>query len=178
VSLEELRYPLGRFAAPAAVSAAELGAWIDDVERLPAALRSAVAPLSPQQLETPYRPGGWCVRQVVHHLADSHLNSFIRFKWALTEERPTIKTYREERWAELPDARDTPVATSLRLLEALHERWVVLLRALGPADLRRSFVHPDSGETRLDVNVGIYAWHGRHHLAHVTRLAQREGWRA
>jgi hypothetical protein len=174
---EELRYPIGRFHPPAHVSGEQVRAWIDDIERLPAALRAAVERLTPGQLDTPYRPGGWTVRQVVHHVVDSHLNSFIRFKWALTESRPTIKAYFEDRWAELPDYSDTPIETSLRLLEALHERWVFLLRGLDADDLQREFVHPDSGPVRLDMNVGIYAWHGRHHLAHITGLVEREGWR-
>ncbi len=175
---EDLRYPIGRFTAPPDVTPAHVASWIDDIARLPADLRRVVAPLTPAQLDTPYRPGGWRVRQVVHHLVDSHVNSFIRFKWALTEDRPTIKPYFEDRWAELADTRETPVETSLTLLDALHERWVNLLRALGPAELHREFVHPESGVVRLDVNIGIYAWHGRHHLAHITRLARREGWTA
>ena len=145
------------------------------VEQLPARLRAVVEPLTDAQLDTPYRPDGWTVRQVVHHLADSHLNSLVRFKWALTEERPTIKAYYEERWAELADYA-APLELALAWLDTLHARWVVLLRALTPDQLAREFVHPDSGPTRLDVNVGIYAWHGRHHLAHVTSLIEREGW--
>jgi hypothetical protein len=176
VVTDELRYPIGPFVRPAVVSAPQLQAWIEDLERLPSALRALVERLSPEQLEIPYRPGGWRVRQVVHHLADSHMNSFIRFKWALTEPRPTIKPYLEARWAELPDSAHAPVGSSLDLLEALHRRWVDLLVRLGPTDLEREFVHPDSGPVRLDVNVGIYAWHGRHHLAHLSRLAEREGW--
>ncbi len=176
MELEDLQYPIGRFVAPALVSTAQASAWIDEIDRLPAALRSVVQALTPEQLEKPYRPGGWRVRQVVHHLADSHMNSLIRFKLALTEDHPTIKPYSEARWAELPDYVDVPVATSLQLLAALHERWVCLLRRLGAADLKREFVHPESGVVRLDVNLGIYAWHGRHHLAHITRLADREGW--
>ncbi len=174
----DLRYPLGRFVAPAVVTAAQVEAWIDEIERFPAALAGVVGPLTPQQLETPYRPGGWRVRQVVHHLADSHLNSLIRFKWALTEDQPTIKAYREERWAELPDYAAVPVAESLRFIELLHARWVCLLRGLGSEELAREFVHPDSGPVRLDLNIGIYAWHGRHHLAHITQLADRAGWNA
>ena len=176
MSLEGLRFPIGRFEAPAVVSADEVESWISDIERLPEELRSVVEPLSADQLETPYRPGGWSVRQVVHHLADSHLSSFMRFKWALTEDRPTIKPYFEERWAELPDSLGVPIETSLELLGPLHERWVYLLRSLGPEDLEREFVHPESGVIRLEVNIGIYAWHGRHHLAHITSLAKREGW--
>ena len=176
MELEKLRYPIGKFEAPAVVSADAVRAWIDEIERLPGALRSVIESLTPEQLEVPYRPGGWCGRQVVHHVADSHMNSFVRFKWALTEDRPTIKAYHEDRWAELPDYTDVPVSTSLRFLEALHERWVTLLRGLSADDRQREFVHPDSGPVRLDVNIGIYAWHGRHHLAHVTQLVEREGW--
>lgn len=174
----DLRYPIGRFMAPKPVSAAQVAAWVDDIAALPALLATAVRPLTPAQLETPYRPGGWCVRQVVHHIADSNLNSLVRFKLALTEDRPVIKTYREERWAELRDYVEIPVESSLQFIEALHKRWVVLLRGLGAEDLKREFLHPDSGVVRLDVNIGIYAWHGRHHLAHITHLAEREGWGA
>jgi hypothetical protein len=176
MATEDLRYPIGQFQAPAPVTATQVAAWIDEIERLPAQLRATVARLTPAQLATPYRPGGWRVSQVVHHLADSHLNSLIRFKFALTEDRPTIKPYFEERWAELADSTDYPVPASLQFIAALHARWVHLLRRLGPAELKREFVHPDSGVIRLEVNIGIYAWHGRHHLAHITRLAEREGW--
>jgi hypothetical protein len=176
LNLEDLRYPIGKFAAPQVVTPALVAEWIEEIERHPAALRALVEPLSDEQLGTPYRPGGWAVRQVVHHLADSHLNSFIRFKWALTESRPTIKAYFEDRWAELPDYSMVPVATSLMLLDALHQRWVGLLRSLDAVDLKREFVHPLSGPVRLDVNIGIYAWHGLHHFAHIRRLAEREGW--
>ena len=172
----DLRFPVGRFEAPVSVTPAQVAAWIDEIAALPAGLDAAVRPLTPAQLETPYRPAGWCVRQVVHHIADSHLNSLLRFKLALTEDRPVIKPYREELWAELKDYTGVPVEASLRFIGLLHERWVTLLRGLDPVDLRREFVHPDSGIVRLDVNVGIYAWHGRHHLAHITRLAEREGW--
>jgi len=173
---ERLRYPLGRFDAPAEVTPEQVTAWIDEIEAFPAALRAAVAPLSDEQLDTRYRPGGWTVRQVVHHVADSHMNSVIRFKWGLTEDRPTIKAYFEERWADLADVTEVPVAGAMDLCDALHRRWVGLLRALTPEQLAREFVHPDSGPVRLDINVGIYAWHGRHHLAHITELAKREGW--
>ena len=175
-SLEELRYPIGRFRAPPEVTAPTVDGWIAEIERLPGELRRAVEPLSPEQLETRYRPGGWTIRQVVHHVVDSHLNSYVRFKWALTEDRPRIKTYYEERWAELPDYGAAPVGLSLELLDVLHRRWVVLLRALGPAELAREFLHPDTGVVRLDVNIGIYAWHGRHHLAHVEGVVRRMGW--
>jgi hypothetical protein len=173
---EDLRYPIGPFEAPDPITPEQVTAWIDEIEHLPTALRSVVEPMSGAQLDTRYRRGGWTVRQVVHHVVDSHVNSYVRFKWALTEDRPTIKTYFEERWAELPDMVSFPVAGSLTLLEALHARWVDLLRGLSAADLQREFLHPDTGPVRLDRNVGLYAWHGRHHLAHITRLAEREGW--
>ncbi len=172
----DLRFPIGRFEPPAEISAQLVASWIAEIESLPERLRTLVGGLDDEQLDTPYRPGGWSVRQVVHHLVDSHLNSYVRFKWALTEERPVIKAYWEDRWAELADYRDTPLEVSLDLLESLHARWCVLLRALGPADLEREFVHPDSGPMTLGANIGAYAWHGRHHLAHIERLGDREGW--
>ncbi len=174
--MTDLRYPIGHFEPPKEITGEQVATWIDEIESLPGRLRDAVAPLTAEQLDTRYRSGGWTVRQVVHHLADSHLNSVIRFKWALTEERPRIKTYREELWAELPDTRDAPVEVSLDLLDALHARWCVLLRSLGDEELEREFVHPDSGPVKLATNIGIYAWHGRHHLAHIERLKIREGW--
>ena len=175
-TLESLRYPIGRFVPPAAPGADEVNAWIDDIRTLPARLRALVEPFTDAQLDTPYRPDGWTARQVVHHVADSHVNSFVRFKWALTEDAPVIKAYFEERWALLPDTLHAPVSLSLDLLDALHARWCVLLEGLGPEQLERTFLHPDSGPVRLDANIGIYAWHGRHHLAHVEELARREGW--
>jgi hypothetical protein len=175
-TLDDLRFPIGRFTEPQDASTEQVDLWIDELERFPAAFRAVVEPLTDEQLDTPYRPGGWTVRQVVHHVADSHLNSFVRFKWALTERRPEIKTYFEDRWAELPDYEEVPVRTSLDFVDALHRRWVGLLRGLAPADLAREFLHPESGAVRLDANIGIYAWHGRHHLAHITGLVEREGW--
>ncbi len=172
----DLRYPIGPFEAPHEVTAERVAAWIAEIERLPGDLRDRVADLTDDQLDTPYRPGGWTVRQVIHHLADSHLNSYIRFKWALTEDRPTIKAYWEDRWAELADYRETPIAVSLDLLASLHLRWCALLRSLTQDDLRREFVHPDSGPVSLGTSVANYAWHGRHHLAHIEALADREGW--
>ncbi len=166
-----LRHPIGPFEAPAEITPEHIAGWIDAIEALPAQLRATVEPLAEAQLDTPYRPGGWTVRQVVHHVADSHLNSLMRFKWALTEERPTIKDYREQRWAELADAQ-LPVGPSLDLLAALHTRWVALLRSLDGDDWQREFVHPESGPVALGVNVGIYAWHGRHHRAHVELVAR------
>jgi hypothetical protein len=175
--LEALQYPIGRFVPPSAAEPARVRAWIAQIAALPRDLRAAVEPLDARQLDTPYRPGGWSGRQVVQHLADSHMNSVIRFKWALTEERPLIKAYFEERWAELPDVRAVPVSVALDLLDSLHARWVGLLSALGTAELAREFVHPQSGPISLGANVGVYAWHGRHHLAHIEGLARRAGWR-
>ena len=172
----DLRYPIGEFSPPDTVPQDRVNYWIDDIAALPADLRRTVSALSDDQLDTPYRPDGWTVRQVVHHLPDSHMNSLIRFKWALTEDRPTIKAYNEKGWAALPDSR-APIAGSLDLLDALHRRWVSLLRGLSAAQLQREFVHPESGAATLAVTVGSYAWHGRHHLAHIERLIEREGWR-
>jgi uncharacterized damage-inducible protein DinB len=174
--MDELRFPIGRFQPPAAIGEAEREAFISQIAEAPARLREAVAGLAPERLETPYRPGGWTVRQVVHHVPDSHLNSYVRFRLALTEEEPVIKPYEEDRWAELDDARTAPVEVSLALLDALHERWVRLLRSLAPADWKRTFRHPELGVVSLERNLALYAWHGRHHVAHVTALRERMGW--
>lgn len=171
-----LRYPIGEFSPPVPITQADVERWIDDIAALPADLRKTVSALTDSQLDTAYRPDGWTVRQVVHHLPDSHLNSFIRFKWALTEDRPVIKAYDEQGWALLPDCRQ-PIRHSLDLLDALHRRWVDLLRGLSRAQLQREFVHPESGAATLAANVGAYSWHGRHHLAHIEQLIEREGWR-
>lgn len=171
----DLRYPIGKFSPPDSISHGQIGEWISRIETLPADLRRTVYWMTDEQLDTPYRPGGWTVRQVVHHLPDSHLNSFVRFKKALTEDRPAIQAYDEGRWAELPDSRE-PVENSLDLLDALHRRWVSLLEGLTWEQLQREFVHPDSGPVTLAVTVGAYAWHGHHHLAHIQALVDREGW--
>jgi uncharacterized damage-inducible protein DinB len=173
---DDLRYPVGRFNFEDAPAGRGREALIDELAGVPRSLREAVEGLSPEQLDTPYRPGGWTVRQVVHHLPDSHLNSYVRFKLALTEDEPAIRTYHEERWAELPDSRATPIGVSLALLDALHERWAVLLRSLADAEFARTFKHPEWGLVTLDKALGIYAWHGRHHVAHVTSLRARMGW--
>lgn len=174
--LQKLRYPIGRFEPPSRIDEDQIERWISDIEALPADLSRTVEGLTDTQLDTPYRPGGWTIRQVVHHLPDSHMNSFIRFKWALTEDRPEIKAYFEDRWAELPDYSVAPVSASLDLLEALHRRWVALLRSLTRQDLDRTFIHPESGPANLAETIGSYAWHGRHHLAHIRELIRREGW--
>lgn len=150
---------------------------IATIAETPGALRSAVAGLARDQLETPYRPGGWTVKQVVHHVPDSHLNAYVRFKLALTEDEPTIKPYNEAAWAELADSRRVPVEVSLELLDALHLRWVTILRSMDAADFRRGLVHPEQKKVlTLEQMLALYAWHGRHHVAHITSLRQREGW--
>jgi hypothetical protein len=172
----DLRYPVGRYLPPEPITAAHRPEWIEQIARAPAALREAVRGLSDAQLDTPYRPGGWTVRQVVHHVPDSHLNAYTRFKLALTEDEPTIKPYDEARWATLEDGRHGPPDVSLALLEALHTRWVRLLRSLDAEDFARPFNHPEHGKLTLDWTLGMYAWHGRHHVAHITSLRAREGW--
>ena len=174
--MPDLRFPVGKFVPPTQSSPEDRRRFIDEIAAAPARLRAAVAGLSPEQLDTPYRPEGWTVRQVVHHVPDSHLNAFIRFKLALTEDDPTIKPYMEDRWALLEDARSTPIEVSLVLLEALHTRWLVLLRAMTPDDFARPLQHPETGRQTLDRMLALYAWHGRHHVAHVTTLRERKGW--
>ena len=149
---------------------------ISEIERAPAALRAAVAGLSDAQLDTPYRDGGWTVRQVTHHVPDSHMNAYMRWKLALTEDEPTIKPYAEDRWAQLADTQSTPIEVSLVMLESLHDRWVRLLRSLGPSDWKRQFRHPEMGVVSLEKNLAMYAWHSKHHVAHVTELRKRMGW--
>ncbi len=174
----DLRFPIGPFHYDDEATPARRAEWIAAIAAAPAAMRAAVAGLSESQLDTPYRPGGWTVRQVTHHLPDSHLNAYTRFKLALTEDNPTIRPYDEARWAELPEARTAPVELSLRLLDALHQRWVLMLRALVPADFGRPLFHPERGAAMtLDELLALYAWHGAHHAAHVSRLVAREGWR-
>jgi len=172
----DLRYPVGKFDFPESVSTQELAGFIDQIAEAPARMRAALAGLSESQLDTPYRPGGWTVRQVAHHVPDSHMNSYVRFRLALTEDEPVIKPYEESRWAELSDARGMPVEPSLDLLESLHARWVPLLRSLSAPEWKRSFRHPELGPVRLEQNAALYAWHGRHHVGHITALRQRMGW--
>lgn len=176
MSADAERFPVGRFEPPPAPSAAQVQEWIATIAVLPDQVRAFTEALDGAQLDTPYRPGSWTVRQVVHHIADSHCNSYIRIKWALTENEPVIKAYDEVAWAQLPDSTSSPVALSLDLLDALHRRWVALLSALDGQQLQRVLVHPESGPWRVDQTIGSYAWHGRHHLAVVERLAQRQGW--
>jgi len=173
---QDPRYPIGKFHPPATISDADRAHFIDDIAATPVRMRAALAGLSAPQLDTPYRDGGWTVRQLAHHVPDSHMNAYVRFKLALTENEPTIKTYEEARWAELSDSIETPVEISLSLLEALHTRWVTLLRSLKPADWSRKFRHPELGEMTLEKNLALYSWHGKHHVAHITALRQRKGW--
>jgi uncharacterized damage-inducible protein DinB len=173
----DLRYPVGKFAFDAPISPADYPRLIAEIAAAPGAMRSAVAGLSRDQLETRYRPGGWTVKQVVHHMPDSHLNAYTRFKLALTEDEPTIKTYNEAKWAELPDSQRVPVEVSLDLLDSLHQRWVPLLRAMEVTDFQRGLRHPEHGRVlTLEQMLGLYAWHSRHHVAHITSLREREGW--
>ena len=176
--MEDLRYPVGRFDWDAPVpSAQERRKLLAQIAAAPRHLRAAVAGLSPRQLDTPYRSGGWTPRQVAHHVVDSHLNAYTRFKLALTEDAPTIKPYLEDRWARLADTRLTPVATSVSMLELLHERWMSLLRTMTDAEFARTFVHPEMGrEVTLGKTLALYAWHGRHHVGHITSLRERMGW--
>jgi len=175
--MPDARYPVGPFVVEGEITPARRKGWISEIAEAPAQLRSAVHRLTEAQFDTPYREGGWTVRQVVHHLPDSHLNAYVRFKLALTEHNPTIRPYEEARWAELPDTTGTPIGVSLMLLEALHRRWVVLLRAMQEQEWSRTFFHPEHQKTfSLDRVLALYAWHGRHHVAHVTALRARLGW--
>lgn len=174
---DDLRYPVGPFQAPDTVTPKDRARFIETIAELPARMRAAVEDLDEDQLETPYRPGGWTVRQVVHHVPDSHLNAYVRMRLALTEETPTIRPYMEARWAELADARSGPIGISLDLLEALHARWTILIRAMTPGDFSRRFHHPEYEQPMsLDTLLALYDWHSRHHLAHITRLRERKGW--
>ncbi|MGD0498166.1 MAG: YfiT family bacillithiol transferase [Bryobacteraceae bacterium] len=173
----DLSYPIGKFEAPRAIGAERRLQYIRVIAEAPAHYREAVRGLNDKQLDTLYRPGGWTVRQVIHHVADSHMNAYIRFRLALTEDDPTIKPYDQAKWAELEDARTAPVETSLALIESLHGRWAALAESLPDADFSRGFVHPERGRVALDSNLAMYAWHCRHHAAHITSLRERMGWK-
>jgi hypothetical protein len=174
--MEDLRYPIGRFAYTAGAGEQQREAWLSQIAQTPDRLREAVSGLANARIDTAYREGGWTVRQIVHHLPDSHLNSYTRFRLALTEDNPMIKPYHEDRWAELVDARSAPLEVSLDLLDALHKRWMILLRSLNTADWTRSFQHPELGAMSLEKNLALYAWHGSHHVAHIATLKKRMGW--
>ena len=172
----DLRYPVGKFEARSGFSPDERKNLIGEIAATPQRMRDAVRGLDDKRLDTPYREGGWTVRQVVHHVPDSHVNAYIRLKFALTEDTPTIKPYDQAVWAMLPDSQKTPIETSLTLLESLHERWVILLRSIAPQDFARKFTHPEHGPVNIDWLVSMYAWHGRHHVGHITSLRERMGW--
>jgi hypothetical protein len=174
--MSDLSYPIGKFHFEGSLTDEQKRTMIGEIAETPAKLRAAVKGLSEAQLDTPYRPGGWTVRQVTHHVPDSHMNAYIRFKWALTETQPAIKAYEQQLWAELPDTKETPIEVSLALLDSLHDRWVRLLRSITPEQWKRTFVHPELGVVILERNLGLYAWHGKHHVAHVTELRKRMGW--
>jgi len=174
--LYDLKYPIGRFQWRGESTPDERRSWVDEIAAAPARLREALAGLDDTQLSTPYRDGGWTVRQVAHHVPDSHMNAYIRFKFALTEPEPVIKPYDENAWASMADTALVPVDVSVVLLDALHRRWVAFLLDMRPEDWRRSYVHPEMGKVTLDRAAGLYAWHGRHHVAHITGLRSRRGW--
>jgi len=174
--MSDPRYPIGKFTYDGPSNTEQRKKFIEDIAQTPATLRVAVMALTPEQIETPYRDGGWTVRQVVHHVPESHMNAYIRFKLTLTEDAPTIKPYMEDRWAITPDVQSTPLEVSLAMLDSLHNRWVRLLRSLQESDWKRTFNHPELGSMPLEKNLALYSWHGRHHVAHITELRKKMGW--
>lgn len=177
MKIESLKFPIGKFEKPQEITQSHVNIWIKDIENFPDRLFHEVQDLSEGQLDTPYKPEGWTIKQVVHHVADSHMNSFIRIKLALTENNPVIKPYLEEKWAELPDSKNYPLQTSLNIIEALHERWSYLLKQLTEEDLNKTFIHPESNkEFTIKEMVGFYAWHSNHHLAHISTLKKSKNW--
>lgn len=175
--IDFLRFPLGKFTVPDIISPNQIEIWINTLEKFPAEVESVTATLSESQLDTPYRPGGWTIRQVVHHLPDSHMNAYIRFKLAITEKHPIIRPYREERWAECEEARSAPVDISLSLLKSLHIRWTVFLRTLTEENFNRTYIHPENSKVfSLKEVLGMYVWHSNHHLAHITETIKRNEW--
>jgi uncharacterized damage-inducible protein DinB len=172
----DARYPIGKFAMPQQITAQSRQLAIEEITVLPGKLRAAVEELTDAQLNTPYREGGWTVRQVVHHVADSHMNAYIRLRLAMTEAEPTIRPYEEAAWAKLEDAEHAPTDVSLRLLDSLHQRWTRLLRTLKEQDYQRGLVHPEAGRRNVDWLLFLYAWHGRHHTAHITELCKQKNW--
>ena len=175
--MNDPRYPIGKFAYQGMQNDAQRVRCIEEIDQMPARLRDALAGLSAEQMDTPYRDGGWTVRQLVHHIPDSHLNAYVRFKLALTEEQPTIKTYDEARLAEMADSKTTPPEVSLTLLESLHRRWVKVLESMSAQDFVRPLNHPEHGLMTLDKLLALYAWHGPHHVAHIAALRERKGWK-
>ncbi len=178
MSTEDLKYPIGRYQRPTALTTDILKKNIQDIEDFPEKIRNEVRELSDVQLDTPYRPGGWTIRQLVNHCADSHMNSLARFKLALTEDKPTIKPYFEDRWAELSDSKSIQVGPALKMIEGLHERWVVLLKSLTKEELAKTFIHPEhKKEFSLEETIAVYAWYCNHHLAHITELKKVMDWK-
>lgn len=176
--LEQLRYPIGKFDCPKNITSEQISSWISILEHFPSRLENLVMDLTDKQLDTHYRPEGWTIRQVVHHLSDSHHNSYTRFKWALTEDKPVIKVYYEQRWAELFDTKTAPIEMSINHLKAVHAKLVFLVKGLHISDLDKAFIHPEGNETiMLKENLGIYAWHCNHHYAHIENVLKREGWK-
>jgi hypothetical protein len=177
LTLDQLKYPVGKFSFNASADDKEVSQWISDIEKLPALLRNALIGLNDQQLDTPYRPDGWTLRQVVHHLADSHMNAYMRIKLALTEDKPAIKPYLEKAWAEMEDGKNLSPEVSLAILDALHARFVHMLKKINPSDYGRSVFHPESKrEMSVKFLMNLYAWHGKHHTAHITSLRERNKW--
>ena len=175
--MEQLKYPIGRVNIPNVITFENINQWITEIENFPLKLEKLVAQLSEEQLNTPYREGGWTVRQTIHHCGDSHVQSYVRFKWALTEDNPIIKAYFEDRWASLFDTEKGPIEFAFNFLKAVHDKWVYLLKGLSEKELLKTFVHPESGDTiSLQQNICIYAWHCKHHFAHIENLLKRENW--
>ena len=178
MDLEKLKYPIGKFSCPTEISEEELKMWLNIIEKFPARLEILVADLNDEQLDTTYRPDGWTVRQVIHHCADSHLNSILRFKWALTENVPTIKPYDQDGWAKLGDSLEAPIEFSISLLKSLHAKWVYLLRKLTKEDLKKTFYNPETEkELTLETTIGIYSWHCEHHYSHIANLIKNKNWK-
>lgn len=175
-NLEKLKFPIGQFQKPETISQNDLDSWINDIESFPSRIKNLTSTLSVEELNWIYRPQGWSIKQVVHHCADSHMNSLIRFKLALTEELPTIKPYEEQLWAELADGNSNDISPSLQLIEGLHKRWVLLLKSFSSTELKRQFIHPANKKTSsLEETIGMYAWHGNHHLAHIEQALAHKG---
>ena len=176
--MQDLQYPIGKYSPPETITEDHIAAWIEVIRAFPGIMRSALEGLTEEQLNTPYRPGGWTVRQLVHHVSDSHLNSLIRFKWGLTEDEPKIKAYNQAAWAETADVNETPIDVTLTFLDALHAKWVLLLSSIKGDEWKRGILHPETGtRMALDWLAGMYAWHCKHHAAHLTGLIEREGWK-
>lgn len=177
MNIEQMKYPIGKFKMPDIVTSEVIGKFILVIELFPARLKSEVENLTDEQLDTPYRPDGWTIRQVVNHCADSHMNGLIRHKLLLTEDKPTIKPYMENLWAELVDSKTMPIESALQIIVGVHKRWTILLKSLSKDELKRAYIHPEHGkEFQLEESIGLYVWHCNHHLAHITELKKRKGW--